>query len=219
MKQPTISLIFSSLCLLCLISTDLSAQFDTKAEALLNAVSKKYEAIKSYKAEFTYELENQQAKVNDKFSGEINVKGNKFNLKLGGQEIINNGKLVWTYMKEENEVNISEYTPDDDEISPTKIHNMYRQGFKYMLSDEETVKGVVYNVVELIPENKKKPFFKIKIWINKKDKSIFRWKIFEKNGNRYLYSINKFQPNAKQDESLFAFDKSKYAGVEVIDLR
>ena len=49
------------------------AQFDPKAEELLNAVSKKYEAIKSYKAEFTYELENQQAKVNDKFSGEINA--------------------------------------------------------------------------------------------------------------------------------------------------
>lgn len=197
----------------------INAQFDPKAEELLNAVSKKYEAIKSYKADFTYELENQQAKVNDKFTGEILVKGNKYTLKMGSQEVINNGTTVWTYMKEENEVNISDYAPEEDEISPTKIHLMYKKGFKYMLSEDETLKGIIYNVVELIPENKKKPFFKIKIWISKKDKSILKWKIFEKNGNRYLYSINKFQPNAKLEDNQFAFDKSKYAGIEVIDLR
>lgn len=195
------------------------AQVDSKAEALLDAVSKKYEAIKTFKADFTYELENTQAKVNDKFTGEIKVKGEKYTLKLGAQEIINNGKTVWTYLKEENEVNISDYAPEDDEISPTKIHNMYKNGFKYMLTPDENIKGAIFNVVELIPENKKKPFFKIKIWINKKDKSISKWKVFEKNGNRYLYSINKFQPNIKLEDAQFAFDKTKYAGVEVIDLR
>lgn len=199
--------------------TYLYAQFDPKAEELLNDVSKKYEAIKSYKAEFAYELENPQAKVNEKFTGEISVKGNKFNLKLGAQEIINNGTTVWTFMKEENEVNVSDYSPDDEEISPTKIHTMYRQGFKYLMTEDENVKGVVYNVVELVPENKKKPYFKIRIWINKKDKSIFRWKIFEKNGNRYLYTISKFQPNIKLEDAQFTFDKNKFPGVEVIDLR
>lgn len=197
----------------------INAQYDPKAEALLEEVSKKYEAYKSYKAEFAYELENTQAKVNEKFTGEIYVKGNMFTLKLGSQEVINNGKTVWTYMKEENEVNVSDYSPDEEEISPTKIHNMYKQGFKYLLNSDETVKGVVYSVVELVPENKKKQYFKIRIWVNKKDKSIFRWKIFEKNGNRYLYTINKFQPNIKLEDSIFTFDKGKFPGVEVIDLR
>ncbi|MFN0049290.1 MAG: LolA family protein [Cytophagales bacterium] len=219
MKQNNNSKITYLIFAFCLFSLQSFAQFDVKAEELLNSVSKKYEAIKSYKAEFSYELENLQAKVNDKFTGEINVKGNKFTLKMGSQMIINNGTTVWTYLKEENEVNISDYAPEDDEISPTKIHSMYRQGFKYLLTADETIKKVVYNVVELIPENKKKPFFKIKIWISKKDKSIFKWKIFEKNGNRYLYSISKFQPNVKFEDSQFSFDKSKYAGVEVVDLR
>lgn len=195
------------------------AQYDPKAEELLNAVSKKYEALKSYKADFGYELENTSAKVNEKFSGEIFVKGSKFNLKLGAQEIINNGSTVWTFLKEENEVNVSDYSPDEDEINPTKIHTMYRQGFKYLLTDDENIKGEIFKVVELVPENKKKQFFKIKIWISKKDNSISRWKIFEKNGNRYLYIINKFQSNIKLEDAQFTFDKAKYPGVEVIDLR
>jgi outer membrane lipoprotein-sorting protein len=202
-----------------IVNNGVYAQYDARAEELLNMVSKKYDNIKSYKAEFVYELDNAQAQVNEKFSGEIYVKGSKFNLKLGSQEIFNNGSTVWTYMKEENEVNVSNYSPDEDDLNPTKIHNIYKKGFKYLLNEDEDIKGVGYKVVELVPEDKKKPFFKIRIWINKKDNSIFRWKIFEKNGNRYLYTINKFNTSIKLDDSQFTFDKSKYPGVEVVDLR
>jgi outer membrane lipoprotein carrier protein len=202
-----------------LFSLSIYAQYDQKAASLLDEVSKKYEEIKSYKANFVYELENTQAKLNEKFNGEINVKGNKFNLKLGTQEIFNNGTTVWTFLKDENEVNVSDYSPDEDEISPTKIYSIYKQGYKYLLGEEEKLKGVSFQTVDLVPENKKKTYFKIRLWINKKEKSISCWKIFEKNGNRYLYTVSNFQANIKIDDSAFNFDKTKYKGVEVIDLR
>lgn len=195
------------------------AQYDPKAEVILNKLSKKYEAIKSYKAEFVCELENPQAKVNDKFVGQINVKGQKFTINTLNQEIINNGTTVWTYLKSENEVNISDYSPDDDEISPTKIYSIYKTGFKYMYTGEEKIKGVVFDVVELNPENKNKPYHKIRIWINKKEQSIKKWKIFEKNGNRFMYTVSNFLVNAKIDDSIFTFDNTKYKGVEIVDLR
>jgi hypothetical protein len=37
-------------------------------------------------------------------------------------------------------------------------------------------------------------------------------------GNKYLYTVKKFTPT-EIDDNYFAFDKSKYKGVEVIDLR
>lgn len=195
------------------------AQYDAKAEEILNKLSKKYEAIKSYKAEFVCELENPQAKVNDKFVGQINVKGQKFTINTVNQEIINNGTTVWTYLKSENEVNISDYSPDDDEISPTKIYSIYKSGFKYLYTGEEKVKGVIFDVVELNPENKNKPYHKIRIWINRKEQSIKKWKIFEKNGNRFMYTVNNFLVNAKLDDAIFTFDNTKYKGVEIVDLR
>jgi outer membrane lipoprotein carrier protein len=205
-----ISLVFSHLCF---------SQYDRKAEEILDKLSKKYEAIKSYKAEFICELENPQAKVNDNFNGEIIVKGSKFTINTGNQEIINNGTTVWTYLKDENEVNISDYTPDDDQITPTKIYTIYKSGFKYLYAGEEKVKTVVYDMIELVPENKAKPFFKIKIWINKKEQTISKWKIFEKNGNRFTYTVSNFQANLKIEDNIFTFDKTKYKGVEVVDLR
>ncbi|MDX2195638.1 MAG: outer membrane lipoprotein carrier protein LolA [Cytophagales bacterium] len=192
---------------------------DPKAEAILDAVSAKYEVIKSYKADFSYELENPQAKVNEKFEGNIMVKGNKFTINMGNQVIINNGNTVWTYLKDENEVNVSDFNPDDEEITPSKIHSMYRNGYKYLWLEEEKGKTGTHDVIDLVPENKNKNYFKIRIWINKKEKSIARWKIFDKNGNRYLYQIKNFDPQAKIEESTFTFDKAKYPNVEVVDLR
>ena len=43
--------------------------------------------------------------------------------------------------------------------------------------------------------------------------------MFDKGGNRYKYTISKFNPNIKVDDSFFAFDLKKYPGVEVVDLR
>jgi outer membrane lipoprotein carrier protein len=43
--------------------------------------------------------------------------------------------------------------------------------------------------------------------------------MFDKGGNRYKYTIAKFNPNVKVDDSFFTFDPKKYPGVEVIDLR
>lgn len=45
------------------------------------------------------------------------------------------------------------------------------------------------------------------------------WKIFERNGNRFTYTISNFKPNAPVSNSMFKFDKSKHPGVDEEDLR
>lgn len=194
-------------------------QTDPKAGDILDAMSKKYKAIPAFKASFTYTMESEAKKGKEDYTGDITVKGSKYYLKLGNQEVINNGTTVWTYMKESNEVNVSDYEPDEDEITPTKIFTIYKKGYKYTFLEETKEKGVAYEVVDLIPENRNSQVFKVRITVNKKDKSIKSMRIFEKNGNRSVYTINKFTPNVTVDDKLFAFDKSQYKGVEVIDLR
>lgn len=195
------------------------AQNDSKALTALDAMSKKYKEMASFKAKFSYVLENTATKTKESSSGDIIVKGSKFHLKMTNQEIYNNGTTVWTYIKEGNEVNITNNDPDDDEMNPTKIYNLYKQGYKYRLLEDKIVSGVTYQVVELNPEDTKKKFFKIKLEIKKTDHSINSWQIFEKNGNRYTWSINEFTPNYKVEDSYFNFDKAKYPGVTVEDLR
>lgn len=195
------------------------AQQDPKAAKILDAMSKKYQTMKAFRANFVQTLENPSAKIKENMEGEITVSGNKFRLKMSGQEVINNGATIWTYMKSENEVNISESDPVEQDISPNRIFNMYKKGYKYALVGEEKVGAEVFNVIELSPEDKSNPIFKVRMNISKKDNSVKSWKMFKNNGNRYTFTIKNFTPNVPVDANTFAFDKTKYKGVKVIDLR
>ncbi len=199
--------------------SQVKAQYDPKALATLDEMSKKYGAMSGFKAGFTYSMVNPSAGINESSSGVITVKGSKFHLAMGNQEVINNGTTVWTFLKDANEVNISNYDPQDDDITPTKIYSIYKKGYKYLVAEEKTEAGVPTQTIDLIPENRNNPFFKVRLIINKKDKTIKSWKIFEKSGNTYDYSVKTFTPNLTLNDSEFVFDKTKHKGVEVVDLR
>jgi outer membrane lipoprotein carrier protein len=205
--------------ILMFVGTVSYSQYDPKALEILEAMSKKYKAITAFEANLTSGMTNETEGVNEEFKGKITVKGDKFRLLLDDQEIINNGTTVWTYLPSAKEVNIDNFDPGSDDVNPTKIFEMYKKGFKYLYLTDKTEGGVVCEEIDLVPEKKDAQYFKIKMMIVKKDKSIQSWTMFDKAGNRYKYTITKFTANVKVDDSFFTFDPKKYPGIEVIDLR
>jgi outer membrane lipoprotein carrier protein len=195
------------------------AQYDPKALEILDAMSKKYKAIPAFEANITQTLTNDVEKINEEFKGKITVKGEKYRLVLPEQEVINNGTTVWTYLPEAKEVNIDTYDANSDDINPTKIYEVYKKGYKYLYLQDKTEGGVMCEEIDLVPEKKDAQYFKIKMFINKKDKNIQSFTMFDKSGNRFKYTLTKFAPNANIADNYFQFDVKKYPGVEVIDLR
>lgn len=195
------------------------AQYDAKALETLDAMSKKYKSIQAFEANISYTLTNDVEKINEEFKGRITVKGDKYRLVLPEQEVINNGTTMWTYLPDAKEVNIDNYDPNSDEINPSKIYDIYKKNFKYLYLADKTEGGVLCEEIDLVPEKKDAQYFKIKMFISKKDKSIQSWTMFDKSGNRYKYTISKFNPNSTVADAFFTFDPKKYPGVEVIDLR
>ncbi len=195
------------------------AQYDPKALEILEAMSKRYKAITTFEANLTSSLINESAGVKDEFKGKVTVKGDKYRLELEEQQVYNNGTTVWTYLPNEKEVNIDNFDPKSDDLNPSKIFEMYKKGFKYLLTGEKTEAGVSCDEIDLVPEKKDAQYFKVKMMISKKDKSVQSWTMFDRGGNRYKYTITKFTPNVKVDDSYFNFDPKKFPGVAVNDLR
>lgn len=204
---------------LLLTTTVAQAQQDPKAGKILDEMSAKYKALKAFKATFQQTLENPMNKIKETIDGDITVSGTKFRLQTKGQEVVNDGKTMWTFMKSENEVNVSDYDPDEEEISPTQIFTLYQKGYKYTYVEQTTEGGVAYDVVELAPEDRSNSLIKVRLQVSKKDRSVKSWKMFKKNGNRYSFVIKSFTPNPPVTATTFAFDKAKHKGVKVIDLR
>ncbi len=197
-----------------------NAQKDKKATVILDEMSKKYQSMKSFSASFTYGIEGANTKTTESYKGDVTVKGSKFRLKMAGQEVFANGKEMYSYVKETNECSITEFDPNEvDALSPTRIYTIYKKGYKYFFVEEVKEGSQFYEVVELSPEDKSSKVAKVQIRIDKKDKSVKSWKIWDKNGKKTVFRVDKFMPNTPADDKIFSFDKKKYPGVEMVDLR
>ena len=197
------------------------AQSEVKAKEILAEVSKKYRTYDVIKTEFSYTLENPQAKIKETQSGTLFVKSkvNKYKVILKGQELISDGKNQWTYLKADKEVQLSEVDNSSDALNPAKIFTIYEKGFKSVYTNDSKLNGKTLHNIDLTPLDAKRSFFKVKLQIDKLSKQITNAVIFDKNGNKYTYTIKTFMPNVKVPESTFAFDSKLYPGVELVDLR
>lgn len=197
------------------------AQTDAKAKAILADASKKYRSYDVVKTDFTFILDNPQAKIKETQQGTLTVKAknNKYRVTMTNQELISDGKSQWTYLKEDKEVQVTNADNNGDALNPAKIFTVYEKGFKYTYTGDSKIGGKVYQMIDLAPIDVTKSYFKIRLGIDKVAKQIGSVVIFDKSGSKYTYNVKKIVPNIKVPESTFAFDTKKYPGVEVVDLR
>ncbi|HEY0272602.1 MAG TPA: outer membrane lipoprotein carrier protein LolA [Chitinophaga sp.] len=198
----------------------MAQQNDPKAKTILDGVSKKFKTLKTVVANFVLKVEGANNKVTDTKKGLVSLKGNKYKVTMDGQEIISDNKTSWTYSKEANEVTINNVDQSNTSLTPAKLFtNFYDKDYLYRLDGETTEKGKSLENIEMTPIDKSKPTFKVLVSVDKKTQTIYRVKMFNKDGNRYTYEITSFTPNAPVSDNLFTFDAKQYPGVEVVDLR
>lgn len=206
------------------------AQKDSQAKAILSEVSQKYRSYDVIKTDFTFSLNNQQANIKETQTGTLisKAKTGKYRVTLYSsatkpevdKEILSDGKSQWTYLKKDKEVQVSDADKNGDGLSnPAQIFTMYEKGFKYLYTGEQKIAGKTYQIIELTPEDDKKAIFKVKLTIDKVKKQIYSALLFDKNGNRYTYTVRTFTPNVPAPDATFAWDAKGHPGVELVDLR
>jgi outer membrane lipoprotein carrier protein len=198
-----------------------SAQNDPKAKAVLEAVSKKINSLKSLKANFTLSLSGGKGgKVTDTKKGSIALKGQKYHLLISGQEIICDTKTIWTYNKDAKEVQVSNYNPSEQAMSPAKLFtNFYDKDYKYSYKGETKEQNKKCDLIELIPTDKSKQLSKIELMVEKATSTIIGGNYWEKNGNKYKIAISNYTPNTNIPDSYFTWEPKEHPGVETVDLR
>jgi outer membrane lipoprotein carrier protein len=191
---------------------------DPKAKEVLDKVSLTFKNSTGIHATFSQTTEVPGGKPSTK-QGEVFVKGDMYRVKFDDQQIFCDRQSVWTYLKDINEVQINDFEPDPSDISPSSIFNIYQNDFFFMKTPDETIGGILCHVIELTPKDKSRPYFKVRLWIDKKTNTAKRVKIFDKNGYRYIYSIKTIDTKLKLEDSHFRFNKADFPGVKVEDLR
>jgi outer membrane lipoprotein-sorting protein len=212
-------LYFSFLLLGTVILADAQAS-DPEAKAVLDAVSAKFKTFTTVQSTFSYKVENASGKALSTKTGTILMKGMKYRVTFIGQEIFCNGTTVWNYDKASNEVTISKLDASSGMITPQKLFtNFYDKDFRYIMNGESKVGTKTIQEIEMTPLDKSKPFHKVYVQIDKAAKTIYSTKVLENAGNRYIYTVTTMKTNLPLADTQFVFDKTKYPGVEEVDLR
>jgi outer membrane lipoprotein-sorting protein len=198
------------------------AQQDAKAKEILEKVSKTTQSLASLDAKFSFEMENKAENVKDKNVGSIVLKGKKYKLNIPqlGTQITCDGKTIWTYMVNSNEVTIANLDESTDELmDPAKIFTIYEKGFNYKFLNETVDAGVpVYNI-ELTPQKPSGDIQKIKLMIDKQKMLIHGAVMNGKDGNIINVIVTQLKTDGIYTDSDFVFDPKKFKGIEVVDMR
>ena len=193
---------------------------DPSAKTILDNVSTKFKTYKTVTANFTLSITDANGKVQGTKKGILYMNGPKYRVNISGQEIYSDGDNIWTYDKSANEVQLTKFDPSANTITPQKMFtNFYDKDFLYKLNGEKKDGNKIVQEIELTPVDKTKTYFKVLVNVDKATKNINSTKIFEKNGDRYIYTVNSMKTNTDIPGSLFVFDAKKYPKVEVVDLR
>ena len=200
-KHKCYTLLLTLMCVL-----NLFAQHDNKAKEILDQVATTYKMSTGMRIDF------KGTQI-----GTLWVKGEKFVLECGGIKSWFDGETQWSYVAENEEVNVSSPTPEEIQaINPYALVTMHRKGFDYRYKGSKLRNGKLGNEIVLIPENKQ-------------DISMFILSVSEENLPFYIgvdmtnghyeeFVVTQFVEKSFSDD-FFRFDPKQYPNAELIDLR
>ncbi|MBR4135904.1 MAG: outer membrane lipoprotein carrier protein LolA [Bacteroidales bacterium] len=192
---------------------------DGGATELLNKVSKKYQEYTSMQFHYTL-VTSKDSKTLGTTQGNFYLKGNKYQTSYDGQTFFCDGVSLWNYQKATNEVSIYEYDPEDDDnmMNPRLLLKNWEKHFRAKFIRDEFSNGQAISLVDLTPKYSQS-YYRIRLFINKNALTINKIAIYEKDNTIYTYHIEQFKSNVTLSDETFTFNKSKYPGVEVNDMR
>lgn len=156
---------------------------------------------------------------NSNTQGHITVQGKQFVLETPGMKTWFDGKTQWTLVEENEEVNVSE--PTDEELqalNPYAWMALYQQGYELKFGDTGVPEVRKVIMTTTIPREEMQS---IVLLIHQKDLYPVRLSMASRGGlDVVVINIDRYEVKKQSlPETAFVFDKSKYPGIEVIDLR
>ena len=145
--------------------------------------------------------------------GSISIKGRKFHASTPEAIVWFDGKTQWTYMKNNDEVNVRNPTEAElQAINPYNFINIYKQGFK--LSSKKVNNSYE---VHLKATDKKRKIQEMYIIVDQQSYRPTHVKMYQ-NGKWTVLLISSLKSTSLND-GLFQFNAKDFPQAEIIDLR
>ena len=199
-------------CLLLLFATQaVSAQ--NNAEMIIRLLINQMKSHKNVEMTFNYQISPDEKTVIEGEKGHAWLQGEAYKIELADQHTISDGKTIWTYLIEDEEVMVSN-AADGVDNTPLKLLTSLDESYVATLAGIDP-KGIA--TVELA--NPKGQYKRVTLKINTKKAELKSADIYMEDGSKAVVNIEGMKFDQELGNKFFTFDTKKHPKVDVIDMR
>lgn len=182
------------------------------AEALVRLMVNQMKSHKNVEMTYQYQLstEGQTAKAQE---GKAWLQGEAYKVEMVEQHIISDGKTIWTYLIDDEEVMVSNAEEGSDN-TPLKLLTSLDESYAATLAGIDA-QGVA--TIELA--NPKGQYRRVTLKANVNKAEIKSLDVYMEDGSKLIITVDKMLFDQELGEKFFTFDTKKHPKVDVIDMR
>ena len=183
------------------------------AETLIRLLVNQLKSHKNIEMAFNYQISPDGKTLGDSEKGHAWLEGEAYKIEMADQQTISDGKTIWTYFVDAEEVMVSNAT-DGTDNTPLKLLTSLDENYVATLTSI-TPNGLA--TIELA--NPKGQYKRVTLKINATKAEIKSADIYVDDGSKVVIAVEKMKFDQELGDEFFTFDSKKHPNVDVIDMR
>ena len=213
-----IKIIFAVTLVLFFVVEAIAQEKELTVKEVTEQLSHRYEMIDDAVVQFEQHVKFGFSNIEQSFNGTLKMKKPKhYRIESENQTIVTDGKTVWAYSKENNQVIVDNYKENSNSISPEEFMlNLPANYYASLLGYEKQSTGNVI-LLKLIPKDDRSFAKSVKMSIEEDGWMVRNIVILDVNESETTYKVKDIKLNTNIKDKIFTFDTPE--GAEVVDLR
>ena len=150
-------------------------------------------------------------------NGTLKMKGNKFVNNMGSTIVWYNGRTMWTLIKENEEVNVTNPSAKEiAKVNPYAVLGLYKQGYNVKFTGKSNAQN--YEIL-LTAKDARSSIKSILLRIGRHSYRPAFARVTGSDGSTMDITVTSFAKNQPFTDATFTFNSKSYPDYDVIDLR
>ena len=196
---------------LLLTGQTLTAQ--NNADALIRLLIGQIKGHQNVEMDFSYQISPDGKNLGESQQGHSWLQGEAYKVEMAEQQTISDGKTIWSYLVDEEEVMVSNANEGTDN-TPLKILTSLDESYVATLTNIDSQGNAT---IELA--NPKGQYKRVTLKINALKSELKSADIYMEDGSKVIVNVEEMKYDQDLDDKFFTFDTKKHPKVDVIDMR
>ena len=183
------------------------------AEKIIRVMVDQMRSHKNVEMIFNYQISPDGKTLGESEKGHAWLQGEAYKIEMTDQQTISDGKTIWSYLINDEEVMVSNASEGTDN-TPLKLLTSLDESYVATLSGIDA-KGIA--TIELA--NPKGQYKRVTMKVDTKKTELKSADIYLEDGNKFIIKVEEMKYDQKLDDKFFTFDEAKHPEVDVIDMR